>query len=43
MSRLFFPYVVGTKGTTKKRLESETRTTITVPKLGCTGDIGNLF
>ncbi|KAG8224627.1 hypothetical protein J437_LFUL005795, partial [Ladona fulva] len=35
----FFPIIIGSKGSTKKRLETETRTQITIPKMGHEGDI----
>jgi hypothetical protein len=40
--RVYFPYIIGSKGGTKKRLETETRTRIIVPKMGFDGDIGNI-
>ncbi|XP_055374465.1 activating signal cointegrator 1 complex subunit 1 [Condylostylus longicornis] len=36
---LFYSHIIGTKGTTKKRIESQTNTRIIVPKLGTQGDI----
>ena len=30
----FFPIIIGKKGTTKKRIETETKTRITIPKVG---------
>lgn len=35
-----FRYVIGKKGETKKRLETETRTSISIPKPGVEGEIG---
>lgn len=35
-------YVIGKKGETKKRLETETRTCISIPKPGVEGEIGEL-
>lgn len=37
---VFFKYIIGKKGETKKRLESETRTQIKVPRQHEDGDIG---
>ncbi|XP_049852737.1 activating signal cointegrator 1 complex subunit 1 isoform X1 [Schistocerca gregaria] len=37
--RVYFPYVIGSKGATRKRLETETKTNIWVPKQGMDGDI----
>jgi len=37
---VFFKYIIGKKGETKKRLESETRTQIKVPRQREEGDIG---
>ncbi|XP_067876549.1 activating signal cointegrator 1 complex subunit 1 isoform X1 [Heterodontus francisci] len=34
-----YKYVIGKKGETKRRLETETRTSITIPKLGMEGEI----
>lgn len=31
--------IIGSKGTTKKRIESETKTTVKVPRQGVNGDI----
>lgn len=36
---LFFPQIIGSRGAVKSRIEKETRTIITVPKIGQTGDI----
>lgn len=33
-------YIIGKKGETKKRLETETRTSISIPKPGMEGEIG---
>lgn len=33
-------YIIGKKGETKKRLETETRTSISIPKPGAEGQIG---
>lgn len=33
-------YIIGKKGETKKRLETETRTSISIPKPGVEGEIG---
>lgn len=33
-------YIIGKKGETKKRLEAETRTSISIPKPGVEGEIG---
>lgn len=35
----YFAYIIGSKGATKKRLETETRTKILIPKIGHIGDI----
>ncbi|XP_014285072.1 activating signal cointegrator 1 complex subunit 1 isoform X1 [Halyomorpha halys] len=35
----YFAYIIGSKGATKKRLETETRTKIFIPKIGHSGDI----
>lgn len=35
-----FGLIIGKRGETKKRLESETRTEIRIPRQGDTGDIG---
>jgi len=37
---VFFKYIIGKKGETKKRLESETRTQIRIPRQHEEGDIG---
>ncbi|XP_066477793.1 activating signal cointegrator 1 complex subunit 1 isoform X2 [Tiliqua scincoides] len=34
-----FKYIIGKKGETKKKLETETRTSISIPKLGVEGEI----
>lgn len=36
----YFKFIIGKKGETKKRLETETKTRITIPKMGQEGDIG---
>ncbi|KPP75205.1 activating signal cointegrator 1 complex subunit 1-like [Scleropages formosus] len=36
---VLYKYIIGKKGETKKRMESETRTTITIPRLGEEGQI----
>lgn len=41
--RTYFAYIIGSKGATKKRLETETRTKIFIPKIGHMGDIGNFY
>lgn len=38
-SRAFYGAIIGAKGAVKKRIEGETRTEITIPKHGTTGDI----
>jgi len=35
----YFGHIIGTKGATKKRIENETKTRVTVPAFGKTGDI----
>ncbi|CAG2061412.1 unnamed protein product, partial [Timema podura] len=40
--RVYFPYVIGQKGNTRRRLENETKTQIRVPKMGQDGDISNI-
>ncbi|PVD18764.1 hypothetical protein C0Q70_21316 [Pomacea canaliculata] len=35
----YFKFIIGKKGETKKRLETETKTRITIPKMGQEGDI----
>ncbi|XP_071444153.1 activating signal cointegrator 1 complex subunit 1 [Hetaerina americana] len=35
----YFPLIIGSRGTTRKRLETETRTHIYIPKMGQEGDI----
>ncbi|XP_046402108.1 activating signal cointegrator 1 complex subunit 1 [Ischnura elegans] len=35
----YFPLIIGSRGTTRKRLETETRTHIFIPKMGQEGDI----
>lgn len=37
--KTYFPYIIGSKGATKKRLETETRSKILIPKQGHDGDI----
>ncbi|KAF6215121.1 hypothetical protein GE061_009870 [Apolygus lucorum] len=39
VAKTYFPYIIGSRGATKKRLESETRTRISIPKPGIDGDI----
>ncbi|XP_046736458.1 activating signal cointegrator 1 complex subunit 1 isoform X1 [Diprion similis] len=39
LAKPFFPFLIGTKGSTRKRLETETSTSIQIPKLGQNGDI----
>ena len=41
--RAFFQFIIGTKASTKKRFETETRTNILVPKIGQDGDISEIF
>lgn len=36
---VYFSYIIGAKGSTKKRLETETRSKIIIPKLGQSGNI----
>lgn len=36
---VFYAVIIGAKGTTKKRIESETKTTVKVPRPGINGDI----
>jgi len=40
---VFFKYIIGKKGETRKRLESETRTQIRVPRQYEEGDIGMFY
>lgn len=40
---VFYKYIIGKKGETKKRLESETRTQIRIPRQNEEGDIGTFF
>lgn len=40
---VFFKYIIGKKGETKKRLESETRMQIRVPRKYEDGDIGMFY
>lgn len=35
-----FRYIIGKKGETRKRLESDTKTSISIPKQGVEGQIG---
>uniref|UniRef100_A0A8D8XG39 Activating signal cointegrator 1 complex subunit 1 n=1 Tax=Cacopsylla melanoneura TaxID=428564 RepID=A0A8D8XG39_9HEMI len=35
----FYPFIIGVKGSTKRRIESETNTTLSIPRQGQTGDI----
>ena len=37
---VFFKYIIGKKGETKKRIETETKTRITIPRQGEAGNIG---
>lgn len=37
---LFYRYIIGKKGETRKRLESDTKTSISIPKQGVEGQIG---
>lgn len=37
---LFYRYIIGKKGETRKRLESDTKTSINIPKQGVEGQIG---
>ena len=39
----FFRYIIGKKGETRRRLESDTKTSITIPKLGIEGEIGEVL
>ena len=39
---VFFKYIIGKRGETKKRLETETRTQIIIPRAGQEGKIGQL-
>ena len=39
VAKTFFPFIIGSKNAVRKRLETETRTTIQVPKVGQDGDI----
>jgi len=43
LPNVFFKYIIGKKGETKKRLESETRTQIKVPRQHEEGAIGMLL
>lgn len=36
----FYRYIIGKKGETRKRLESDTKTSISIPKQGVEGQIG---
>lgn len=38
----FFPFIIGAKGATKKRIESETNTKIIVPRINERGNIGKI-
>ena len=38
---VLFKFIIGKKGETKRRLETETRTQIRIPRQGQEGDIGN--
>ncbi|KAI5736419.1 hypothetical protein M8J76_003053 [Diaphorina citri] len=35
----FYPFIIGVKGSTKRRIESETNTQLSIPRQGQTGDI----
>ena len=37
---VFFKFLIGANGTMRKKLENETRTSISIPKQGKDGDIG---
>lgn len=37
--KIYYSYIIGTKGTMRKKLENETKTTIEIPKKGKDGDI----
>ncbi|XP_076756573.1 uncharacterized protein LOC143426806 [Xylocopa sonorina] len=39
VAKSFFPFIIGSKHAVRKRLETETKTTIQIPKLGQDGDI----
>ncbi|KAL1124351.1 hypothetical protein AAG570_000980 [Ranatra chinensis] len=39
VAKTYFPYIIGSKGMTRKRLETETKARISVPKMGQSGDI----
>ena len=39
VAKSFFPFIIGTKNTSRKRLEAETRTVIQVPSIGQDGDV----
>jgi len=40
---VFYKYIIGKKGETKKRLESETRTQIRIPRQNEEGDVGRFL
>ncbi|XP_031829837.1 activating signal cointegrator 1 complex subunit 1 [Nomia melanderi] len=39
VAKSFFPFIIGSKHSVRKRLEIETRTTIQIPKMGQDGDV----
>ena len=39
VARSFFPFIIGSKNTSRKRLEAETRTVIQIPNIGHDGDV----
>lgn len=39
----FYPFIIGKEGSTKKRIESETKTIIVIPKFGQKGNISERF
>lgn len=41
--RIFYSHIIGAKGSTLKKLESETRATIEIPKKGKDGNIGTVI
>ena len=41
MPDVFHKHIIGRKGDTKKRLESDTGAKIKLPRIGQTGDVGN--
>ena len=40
---VLFKFIIGKKGETKRRLETETRTQIRIPRQGQEGDVGKYF